>query len=300
MKLRFALMTLLLSVLVLSACGTPGAPVPADPVEAVKAIADKQAEIKTQHLDLSLDLALKLDGLSSTDASAQQAAAMFKNFKANLTLAGDVDTTKNDVALKGSADLGPLTAFLSQGADKLEFELVKLGDKLYVKGPDGKWNDTDIKPSADASKPDASPQISAQQLTDLLKKATKAEKLADEKIDNVDSYHYMVTLDPVTMLTEIATLAQSSGAESIPQAQLDEAKKFLKDSAITVEVWVGKQDLFIRQQKIVFTISITEIPDQPGAKADVNLGLTMKTSKINEPVTIAAPVITTPATITAP
>jgi hypothetical protein len=298
MKLRFALMTLLLSVLVLSACGTPGAAVPADPVEAVKAIADKQAEIKTQHLDLSLDLALKLDGLSSEGTSAQ--LAMFKNFKANLTLAGDVDTTKNDVALKGSADLGPLTAFLSQGADKIEFELVKLGDKMYVKGPDGKWNETDVKQPTDASKPEATPQISAKQLSDLLKKATKAEKLADENIDNVDTYHYKVTLDPVTMLTEISTLAQASGAEAIPQAQLDEAKKFLKDSALIVEVWVGKQDLFIRQQKIVFTLSVTEIPDQPGAKADVNLGLTMKTSKINEPVTITAPVITTPATTPAP
>ena len=214
---------------------------------------------------------------------------MFKNFKANVTLAGDVDTAKNDVALKGSADLGPLTAFLSQGADKLEFELVKVGDKMYVKGPDGKWNENDVKPSTDASKPAATPQISAKQLSDLLKKATKAEKLSDEKIDNVDSYHYKVTLDPVTLLTEISTLAQSSGAEAIPQAQLDEAKKYLKDSAVIVEVWVGKQDLFIRQQKIVFTLSVTEIPDQPGAKADVNLGLTTKTSKINEPVTITAP-----------
>lgn len=296
MKSRFALMTLLLSVLVLSACGAPGAPVPADPLEAVKAIADKQAEIKTQHLDLSLDLALKLDGISSEDPSA----IMLKDFKANLTLAGDVDTVKNDVALKGSADLGPLTAFLAQGADKLTFELVKLGDKMYVKGPDGKWNESDVKPSTDASQPSATPQISAKQLSDLLKKASKAEKLADEKIDNVDSYHYKVTLDPMTLLTEIATLAQSSGAEAIPQAQLDEAKKVLKDSVVIVEVWVGKQDLFIRQQKIVFTISVTEIPDQPGAKADVNLNLTTKTSKINEPVTITAPVITAPATITAP
>lgn len=285
MKLRFALMTLLLSVLVLSACGTPGAPVPADPVEAVKAIADKQAEIKTQHLDVTLDLGLKLDGISSEDPTM----AMFKDFKANLTLAGDVDTTKNDVALKGSADIGPLTAFLSQGADKLEFELVKLGDKMYTKGPDGKWNESDVKPPTDASQPAASPQISAKQLSDLLKKATKAEKLTDEKIDNVDSYHYKVTLDPMTLLTEIATLAQSSGAEAIPQAQLDEAKKVLKDSVVIVEVWVGKQDLFIRQQKIVFTLSVTEIPDQPGAKADVNLNLTTKTSKINEPVTITAP-----------
>ena len=291
MKLRFALMTLLLSVLVLSACGTPGAPVPADPVEAVKAIADKQAEIKTQHLDMTLDLGLKLAGLSSTDASAQQAMAMFKDFKANLTLAGDVDTVKTDMALKGSADIGPLTALLSQGADKLTFELVKVGNKMYLKGPDGAWNASDVTPSTDASQPAASSQFSAKQLSDLLKKATKAEKLADEKIDNVDTYHYKVTLDPVTLLTEIATLAKSTGASSTPidQTQLDQATKLLKDSVVIVEVWVGKQDLFIRQQKIVFTISVTEIPDQPGAKADVNLSLTTKTSKINEPVTITAP-----------
>ncbi len=36
---------------------------------------------------------------------------LFKNFKANLTLAGDLDTTKNDVALKGAADLGPTDGF---------------------------------------------------------------------------------------------------------------------------------------------------------------------------------------------
>jgi hypothetical protein len=57
-------------------------------------------------------------------------------------------------------------------------------------------------------------------------------------------------------------------------------------------VWVGKQDLFIRQQKIVFQLSVTDIPDQAGAKADVNLALTTKTSKINEPVTITAPAVT--------
>ena len=139
MKFRFA-MLMVLFALVLSACGAQGAAMPADPVEAVKLIADKQADIKTQHLDVSLDLGLKLDGFNSTDASAQQALVMFKNFKANLTLAGDVDTAKNDVALKGAADLGPLTAFLSQGADKVQFEVVKSGDKMYFKGPDGKWN----------------------------------------------------------------------------------------------------------------------------------------------------------------
>ncbi len=291
MKFRFALLLLVLSGLMLAACGPQGVAIPADPMEAVKAIADKQAEIKTQHLDLSLDLGLKLDGFSSTDASAQQALVLFKNFKANLTVAGDVDTTKNDVALKGSADLGPLTAFLSQGADKVEFELVKLGDKLYTKGPDGTWNTTDVTQPTDTTKPDATPQITAQQLTDLLKKASKAEKLSDESIDGVDSYHYKVTLDPMTLLTEAAKVAQESGASSTPpdQASLDEAKKLLKDSVVVVEVWVGKQDLYIRQQKIAFNLNVTDIPDQAGATANIDLAITAKTSKINEPVTITAP-----------
>lgn len=294
MKFRFALL-LVLFALVLSACGAQGAPIPADPVEAVKVIADKQAEIKTQHVDVTLDLGLKLDGFNSTDASAQQAMVLFKNFKANLTVAGDVDSAKNDLALKGSADLGPLTAFLSQGADKVEFEVVKSGDKMYFKGPDGAWNETDVKqPTSDTSKATPTPQISAQQLSALLKKASKAEKLGDEKIDNVDSYHYKVTLDPLTLLTEAAKLAQETGASATPpdQAQLDEAKKYLKDSVVIVEVWVGKADLFIRQQKISFQLSVTDIPDQAGAKADVSLNLTAKSSKINEPVTITAPAVT--------
>jgi hypothetical protein len=55
---------------------------------------------------------------------------------------------------------------------------------------------------------------------------------------------------------------------------------------------VGKADLFIRQQKISFQLSVTDIPDQAGAKADVSLNLTAKSSKINEPVTITAPAVT--------
>ncbi len=163
----------------------------------------------------------------------------------------------------------PLTAFLSQGADKVEFELVKVGDKMYVKGPDGAWNESDVK-AADATKPDATPQISAKQYAVRTAEEGVQGREAgdDEKIDNVDSYHYKVTLDPMTLLTDAAKLAQTSGAaaEPIDQAQLDEAKKFLKDSVVIVEVWVGKTDLFIRQQKIVFQISITDIPDQPGGK----------------------------------
>src|SRR5215470_14287948 len=130
MKTRLTFVVLLLLTLVMTACQPQGAPVPQDPLEAVKTIADKQKEVKSQHVDLTMALNLKLNGLSGDQA---QAAAMLKNFKANANISGDVDNAKEDFALKGDVDLGPFTAFLAQGADKLTFETVKLGEKVYTK-----------------------------------------------------------------------------------------------------------------------------------------------------------------------
>ena len=78
MKTRLLLITVLLLSVVLAACQPQGAPVPQDPLEAVKTIADKQKEVKTQHVDMKMALNLKLDGLSG---DAAQAEAFLKNFK---------------------------------------------------------------------------------------------------------------------------------------------------------------------------------------------------------------------------
>jgi len=121
MKTRLMLVVLLLLTLLVTACQPQGAPVPQDPLEAVKTIADKQKEVKSQHIDLTMALQLKLDGLTG---EAAQSAAMFKNFKANANLSGDVDNAKEDFALKGDLDLGALTALLAQGEDKLTFEAI--------------------------------------------------------------------------------------------------------------------------------------------------------------------------------
>jgi hypothetical protein len=292
MKTRFMLLILVLLALVMSACQQAGSPVPADPVEAVKLIADKQKEIKTQHLDLTLDLGLKMSGINTDDAQGQQMLALFKNFKGNLTMNGDVDTTKNDFGFKGTVDIGPFTAFLAQGADTLEFEVIKIGDKMYSKAAGQDWSETDVKEAttSDATPTPDKPQISAQQLSEMLKKAAKAEKLADEKIDNVDSFHYKVTLNTMDLLTEIQKLAQSTGqAAEIDPQQMEEAQKVLKDSTVEVELWVGKTDLYIRQQNIHFTLNVKDIPDQPEATVNVDLVVNAKTTKINEPITLAAP-----------
>jgi len=62
MKTRLMLAVLLLLTLLVAACQPQGMPVPQDPLEAVKTIAEKQKEVKSQHIDLSMALNLKLDG----------------------------------------------------------------------------------------------------------------------------------------------------------------------------------------------------------------------------------------------
>jgi hypothetical protein len=289
MKTRLTLVVLLLLTLVMAACQPQGAPVPQDPMEAVKAIADKQQEVKSQHMEMNLGLQLKLDGLSG---DAAQAAAMFKNFKGGVTLSGDVDSAKEDFALKGDLDLGALTALLSGGEDKISFEAVKVGEKMYTKANVGDtantWNEQDA-PKATTEVTKTNP-LDPAMVMGLLKQASKAEKLADEKIGDADTYHYKVTLDPAALIDQISSLAALSGSSSeVDKAQLDEAKKALKDSTLEVDLWAGKADLLLRQVKVHFNMNMKDIPDQPGASALIDLTLQDTMSKINQPVTITAP-----------
>ena len=288
MKTRLTLVVLLLLTFAMTACQPQGAPVPQDPMEAVKAIAEKQQEVKSQHMEMSLGLELKLDGLSG---DAAQAAAMFKNFKGSVNLSGDVDSAKEDFALKGDVDLGPLTTLLSGGEDKITFEAVKVGEKMYSKANVGdtanEWSETDA-PKTESSKPESNP-LDPAMVMGLLKQASKAEKLADEKIGDTDTYHYKVTLDPAALLDQISSLAAAAGSSEIDQAQMDQAKQVLKGSTLEVELWAGKSDLLLRQVKVHFNMNMTDIPDQPGASALIDLTLQDTMSKINQPVTITAP-----------
>lgn len=287
MKTRLIPAVLLLLALFVTACQPQGAPVPADPLEAVKTIADKQQEVKSQHVNMNLALNLKLDGLTGDQA---QMAALFKNFKASLNIDGDVDSAKQDFSLKGDLDLGALTTFITQGEDKLLFEVKKVGDKTYTKVNVGdnanEWQtqDTPLVKEAESKDNPLSPQM----VMNLLKQSSKAEKLADEKIGDVDTYHYKVTLDPQALLTSISDLATAAGS-SVDTAQLDEAKQFLKDSTLEVELWAGKQDLLMRQAKVHFNLNLKDLPDMPGATALIDLVFTNTASNLNQPVTITAP-----------
>lgn len=283
MKLRLSLVlgVALVAAFLLAACAPQGPAVPSDPVEAVKLIADKQKEIKSEHFDITLDLTLKADGLPADDPSA----VFLKNFKANFTGTGDVDSASQDFQLKGTADLGVLTAFLSNGADKLDLEVRKIGDKTYTKIADQDWTESTV----DTTTTSGDNSIDPEMFSELLKKAAKAQKLGDEAIDGADSYHYQVDLDTEELLAQIASLAESQGSP-VTESDLAQARELLKDSEILIDLWVGKADLLVRQESVTLNLDLKNIPDSPpDLHIQVNFVLTFKASKFNEAVKIEAP-----------
>jgi hypothetical protein len=282
-RLHYLLFALIIGALVLAGCQQPGQSIPSDPVEAVKQIADKQNEVKSQHLDVTLDFTLNMDGLPADDPTA----VLLQNFEASLTLNGDVDSATQNFKFNGAADLGPLNAFLGQGGDKVEFDLVKVGDTLYSRLAGQDWSESPVDMSGSGNG-GADAALDPERITQLLKKVARAERLGDESIDGVDTYHFKVNLDPVELVSEIASIAAETGSE-VDTSQLDEANALLKDAVIEVEIWAGKADLLVRQEKIHFNLNLTEIPDSPGVSALIDLALTVKTSKLNESVNIAAP-----------
>jgi len=271
----------LIAMLAVAGCQSQGQAIPNDPVEAVKLIADKQTEIKSQHLDLTLDLTLEISGLASDDPIN----FVLSDFKANVTAAGDVDNVSENLKLSGKADLGFLTSFLAPGGDELTFDLVKVGDTMHARVGEEDWTESKIDTSTSSANDNAA---SLTDFSRLLKKVAKAERLSDESIDGVDTYHFKVTLDPVDLISELAEIG-GSAAEISPQ-DLAQAQDLLKDTVIDFEMWIGKSDLYIRQQKIHLKLDLKNLPDSPPEAAILaELNITTKNSKINEPVTITAP-----------
>jgi hypothetical protein len=295
MKTRnLLLIALLTASMVLTACQQkPAGNVPVDPVAAVKIIADKQKEVTTEHVDLALTLSIQATGLATdpSNPSASSATAFLKDFKANVTVGGDVDSAKSNFNLTGSADIGALTALLAQGANKLTFDLIKVGDTMYSRTGTAAWNSTPTgaNPSTTASTSVTSTQAMAQ-LAEVIKNAAKAEKLADENIGGTNTYHYKVTLDAVSLIDQLLAVAKADSTATPPDpAQVQQVKDLLKDSVIELDMWVGQDDLYVRQESLHINLNLKNIPNNPGATVLVDFLLKVNLSNLNKPVNIVAP-----------
>ena len=160
--------------------------------------------------------------------------------------------------------------------------------KANVGDTPNEWTEQDAPESTTAES--SSNPLSPEMVMGLLKQSSKAEKLADENIGGVDTYHYKVTLNSDALIDSLVDIARATGnTADVDAQQLAEAKNLLKDSTLEVDLWASKQDLLIRKAVVHFNLNLKDIPDQPGASAVIDFTLEDAISKINEPVTITPP-----------
>ena len=262
----------------LSACNQEQAmPIPSDPVEAFKLIADKQQSVTSGHVDINLTAKIKAQG---DDPSL----ALFKDLDIKGDATGDYDSKASNVQLSGSLDLGALTGLVSNGKDKITFDLRQVGDTLYTRALDQQWNEspagnlsfsTDNQNKTDATNPAA--------LMAVFKEVAQAERLGDEAVDGTNTYHFKVSIDPAKLMG-VARLSNQANKD-----QLKAVQDLLKDSKFELELWAGKADLLARQEKLHILLDIKQIPNQPNTTLFVDLNLIFKLGKINQPVTISKP-----------
>lgn len=276
---------LLIPALILAACqpAAPVEPIPDDPVEAIVLILERQEEITSLHLDLNGSATIDIKG---DDPSL----AFFNDLEIAAEASADINQN-SEFQISGSLDLGPLTAFLAAGEDKIEFEARLVGDTMYTKALGQDWSELPTDGAFDIGS-DAASQVSPAQLAQAIETFGNTERLSDENIDGTDTYHFKVSMDSDTLLNFAAL---SPDADS---AQLELARQVLQNSAFDVEIWASKENLLIRQQKLHILLDLSDLSGlaaatgTPAPEIDsflFDMDIVVKFSRINEEINISAP-----------
>ena len=106
------------------------------------------------------------------------------------------------------------------------------------------------------------------------------EKLKNEKVDDVDCFHYAVQLDKEALVSYVATRKLYSDTTFLSEAALE---VLAKTEIISGELWVGRKDYLPRH--LVLNISFEETETQKISTASFDLLL----NEFNQPAKLAVP-----------
>jgi len=133
--------------------------------------------------------------------------------------------------------------------------------------------------------------------------AKVVEKLADEKIEGQNAYHYLMALDKenvkqflVGLLEIVNKYYEIDNLMNMPEEDKQEIldgidELFEKTGGIDFEIWIGKKDKLIYKvtgQKS-FDLSEIEVEEMEAGEGILSLDFDMSFSKFNQPVEITAP-----------
>jgi len=257
-----------------AAAGAKAVSLPADPVEAARQIQNRATTIQSAHVTMNLNLEVHV-----TPAAGQDQSPMA--FPESVKVSAEGDFAKRDDGQP--PDMHVTVRLNTQGMTKT-IQVIQVDGHQWVNS-EGKWEENkNFQKQAESIVrgsmiSDTNPQDMLTQWPDI----GNVERLPDETIDGVSTYHYRFSVDPKKI-----TLPESLKDDPATGAILEE---LLRDLQFQFEVWAGKDNLWLRQGRLNLKAKFTAPPnsDQPIPSLSLKLDGLVKLSKFNEPVVIKPP-----------
>ncbi len=226
----------------------------------------------------------------------------FKKLVFSFNGSSDISDPQN---LRGKMSLGFDTGLIP----KVNAELIYNGPEKYIKVDDipnlgffdpsflnGVWIKLDL---ADLQKKfnvktiasSTVSELSPEKIADIKQLALEShmfvisQKLPEEVLDGVNTYHYGFILDKNKMIDFVASVSKIIGSNPITDEELAKEKKAFDQVVFSPgEIWIGKDDIYMH--KISFGMSVT--PPGSGVPQITNT-FVMSFKDFNQPVEVIAP-----------
>jgi hypothetical protein len=154
--------------------------------------------------------------------------------------------------------MGVLQKQLPKGRKWLELDAEKIGQSLGI----------DVSQLSQYNDPT--------KMLDYLRSSGKVEEVGDEDIRGVGTTHYRATVDIAKAAKSLGGTGKASGAG------LDQLVKFLGDSKVPVDVYIG-------DDKLVRRMTMRLAPSGNAAASGFEMNMTMDLYDYGTPVNISAP-----------
>ena len=243
-----------------------------DPLGALQ-YSSKSDLVHSMGFTMAMSMTLQPADDAATTALGDVVLAALQN--ANMTGTGVIEITDKAT---GQANM-QMAMNVNAAGQEIKVETIVLDGKAWSRVGDGQWTEGDVKDAQNSVPGGMDPMGMERRLKD----AVNVEYVGEEERDGQSEHHLRYTLDPGAV--DLVTVFGSTG---IPAEQIN---PFLKDASISVDTWLGANDLLPRYQDMAMAFNL---PGTAFGIGDANLrmlmDITMAYTNINEPVTIEAPV----------
>jgi hypothetical protein len=261
--LRLALYILAVSLL-LSGCrrNPDSRRLPSNPQEALKEINDVARDIKSARFTMKATIGMAAEGLDVNLEMTGQGSLAFRG------------PLSQDANIK----MEMITSVLGQD---IQMEVLSVNGESWIRQGGQGWQKVPA-PSVNLTAGLGSDPAAALRYLD---QARNVERLDDETIDGIGTYHFGFSMHTDVLGTP-ENLGQLTNAGQLTDTQ---ARELLESAVLRGQVWVSKTDLFPRRETIDMTFEIRSLPGLGERPAKYNLQMDIGFSDINAPVDIKAP-----------